>query len=989
MCKVVASRVVKFVKCTAPSRLSVSMWKTMWNILLVILIITAIVWGEYADGTRKSPGAGEQVLRYGRDLLLSLRPRATPTRDIFGDVPSCLVRQEDKKRPRKRGRRGGIRQRLRRRPDRPPLPSIIFSNVRSLRNKLDELRLNTRICHDYREACVMAFTETWFQEDFPDQLTQVQGFTNVRLDRDGSSGKRRGGGVCVYIKDSWCTNYAVKDKVCSPDLELLCLSLRPFYLPRDFGNIFVCVVYIPPSGNAGKAASRIADCVHQQLLNKPDAPMFVLGDFNHCNLNSALPGFQQYVRNSTRKNKILDRCYGNVEDAYAAKIRPPLSNSDHNTIQLIPTFKPAIKKSKPVTKTVSVWADPHREELSGCFFATDWEVFHQENELDCMVDVITDYIHFCVDTVVPKKTIKIYPNHKDYVTSDIKDCIKRKRRAFRNNDTVELKTVQKELKWKLKAARDQHSLKIKEAFLAKDTKNMWECIKDMTNLNNKERALSVDNEKERADDLNIFYKRFDTGGDGGLPVNVVCGVDDRIVIDTPSVIKAFKALHIRKASGPDRIPPLILHNFAWELSAAWCPVFQLSVDTHTIPTEWKRSIIIPVPKKPCPRENNDFRPVALTSVIMKSFERVMLSKLRPQVQNLLDPYQFAYKDRRSTGDALCTTSHLILKHLENSKAYARLLFMDFSSAFNTIIPTFLLDTLKRMEVNPAMIKWYEAFLTRRTQQVRLNSTLSDSLTINIGVPQGCVSSPLLFTLYTNECRNYHQNNFIIKFSDDTAILSLLMQDSDISGYQEEIDRVVRWCDSNKLVLNATKTKEIIFDPKSIGNHTVVTLNGEAVEQVATFKYLGILFDSDLKWGQQVEFLCSRISQRLHFLRRLRVFGIDKDIMMAFYRASIESIIRYGITVWFGNLSVKLKAQLQTLIKRAGKIMGMPPPTSLQVLFDESVMRQGQTIAEDQEHILHGEYELLPSGRRYRLPNCKTNRFKFSVVPWSIRLLNSR
>lgn len=120
-----------------------------------------------------------------------------------------------------------------------------------------------------------------------------------------------------------------------------------------------------------------------------------------------------------------------------------------------------------------------------------------------------------------------------------------------------------------------------------------------------------------------------------------------------------------------------------------------------------------------------------------------------------------------------------------------------------------------------------------------------------------------------------------------------------------------------------------------------------------------------------------------------MFGIEKDIMMAFYRASIESIIRYGIIIWFGNLSVKLKAQLQTLIKRAGKIMGLAPPTSLQDLFDETVRKEGLKILEDSEHILHGEYELLPSGRRYRLPNCKTNRFKFSMVPWSVKLLKCR
>lgn len=170
---------------------------------------------------------------------------------------------------------------------------------------MEELCLNTRVCNVY---C--------------DPLVQVQGFSNVCMDRNNNSGKTRGGGICVYIKDSWCSNYTTKDMVRTPDLELICLSLRPFYLPRDYGNIFICAVYIPPSGNAFKAASRVADCVHQQLKNEPDAPIFVLGDFNHCNMDYALPGFQQYVNNSTRKNKILDKCYGNIKDAYAAKIRP-------------------------------------------------------------------------------------------------------------------------------------------------------------------------------------------------------------------------------------------------------------------------------------------------------------------------------------------------------------------------------------------------------------------------------------------------------------------------------------------------------------------------------------------------------------------------------------------------------------------------------------------------------------------------------------------
>ena len=162
-----------------------------------------------------------------------------------------------------------------------------------------------------------------------------------------------------------------------------------------------------------------------------------------------------------------------------------------------------------------------------------------------------------------------------------------------------------------------------------------------------------------------------------------------------------------------------------------------------------------------------------------------------------------------------------------------------------------------------------------------------------------------------------------------------------------------------------------------------------MEQVTSYKYLGIYFDPQLSWANQVDSVCSRVNQRLHFLRRLRIHGVANNILMLFYRANMESIIRYGITTWFGNLSVKLKSQLQNLIKRAGKIMGMQPPCSLQATFERTLVMQGSKITRDPNHILHSQFELMPSGRRYRVPTCRLNRYKFSFVPLAIKALNNR
>lgn len=73
--------------------------------------------------------------------------------------------------------------------------------------------------------------------------------------------------MCIYIRDSWCQNFEIREEICNPDLELLCVTLRPHFLPMEFTNIFVCIVYVPPSANAGRAANQIAECEASFRLN--------------------------------------------------------------------------------------------------------------------------------------------------------------------------------------------------------------------------------------------------------------------------------------------------------------------------------------------------------------------------------------------------------------------------------------------------------------------------------------------------------------------------------------------------------------------------------------------------------------------------------------------------------------------------------------------------------------------------------------------------
>ena len=459
---------------------------------------------------------------------------------------------------------------------------------------------------------------------------------------------------------------------------------------------------------------------------------------------------------------------------------------------------------------------------------------------------------------------------------------------------------------------------------------------------------------------------------------ILTDVSNRIVIDPIRIQSIFNHVCTKKSTGPDSISALLLKACAEELTPAWCPIFQRSVDSHTVPALWKKSTIVPVAKKPCPADNNDFRPVALTSIVMKSFEKYMLSVLKAEVNLALDPYQFAYRQGRGTDDAINSITHFTVKHLECPKAYARILFIDFSSAFNTLQPHLLISKLRQMSVNPFLIKWYFSFLTNRSQQVRVNNILSECKSISTGAPQGCVSSPVLFTLYTNDCTNSHPGNLVFKFSDDTAILSLLHKDSSTSVYFSEIENFVQWCDAHHLTLNVNKTKELVLDPRLEGDHSPVVIHDSPIEQVSSYKYLGVHLDDTFSWSVHVESLCSRLQQRLYFLRRLRVYGVDKSIMFLFYQAVLESLVRYGMSSWYGNLTAKLKTKLARLVHTAMKVIGKSDYQTLQSIYQQTVFRQAQRI--DPFHILHSEYD--------RVPHCKLNRFKNSFVPTSITFLNN-
>ena len=317
------------------------------------------------------------------------------------------------------------------------------------------------------------------------------------------------------------------------------------------------------------------------------------------------------------------------------------------------------------------------------------------------------------------------------------------------------------------------------------------------------------------------------------------------------------------------------------------------------------------------------------------------------------------------------------------------MFIDFSSAFNTIQPHLLIPKLCDMGVNNCLSLWILEFLTNRPQYVSLvsnDSTFKSHVIVtNTGAPQGTVLAPVLFSIYTNNCTTTFDNIPIIKYADDTSIQALITTDNDLINYKHEIKRFVKWCEDHYLLLNIKKNKEMIFDFRLKDNtHDNVCIHGQQVETVSEYKYLGVVFDDKLEWSQNSDRIQKKINQRLFFMKRLYTFNVDKTLLGLFYDSCIASLFCFCINAWGGNISAKDKHKINQVIKRSNKLIDSLVYKTLDDWLLMSSKRTLSRILKDTTHPLHSAIKRSPRSGRVLHATVKTERHLNSFLPYAIR-----
>ena len=423
-----------------------------------------------------------------------------------------------------------------------------------------------------------------------------------------------------------------------------------------------------------------------------------------------------------------------------------------------------------------------------------------------------------------------------------------------------------------------------------------------------------------------FYSQFSDASTHDVNIDIgrneICFMDLRF--HAVDVFLILKGINSSKAAGPDGIDGIVLKNCAASLAKPLSLIFNTSFVTGCIPDEWKLASVVPVHKKNDKCCVDNYRPISLTSLVMKVFERCIHRELYSACLSHLDPRQHGFLIGKS-----CTTQMVPfiddLSLALNNKIRSDIIYFDFAKAFDSVSHDLIFYKLKYLYgVDGLMLRFIKSYLQGRQQQVVVAGAVSNKLPVKSGVPQGSILGPLLFVIFINDMFScITEGTNIALYADDTKIWRQITCYEDHFKLQSDIDKLFTWSVKNKMNFHTSKCKVL-----SVSMHRNIldnlpfnifwyTLDNNMIDYVTSHKDLGVIVTSKLLWAEHCSQLVSNASSKLGLLMRTCHFTSNKRQKRSFYLTIVRSIFEHGSIIWSPQASTYL-TQLENIQKRAIK-----------------------------------------------------------------------
>ena len=371
--------------------------------------------------------------------------------------------------------------------------------------------------------------------------------------------------------------------------------------------------------------------------------------------------------------------------------------------------------------------------------------------------------------------------------------------------------------------------------------------------------------------------------------------------------RAIKKMREKGAPGPDNIPPSFLKNLGEKALNELLEIFNLSLDEAVLPQIWRNAIIIPLLKQGKPASNlASFRPISLTSCVVKLLERMLAERLYHLAESngWFNNLQAGFRKSRSCEDQILKITQGIEDSFNRSPRQSSVLvLLDFSKTYDTVWREKLLSSMLDKGVPPIYVKWLYRFLSNRQARVRYDGTLGKSKQIKQGLPQGSVLAPLLFLFYINNLADILPDyNINALFADDVSILaSATTKEEATRKAQAAVDIVVKWSREWKLNLNGDKSEAAFFTtaPQEAKFQPKIVINNKTIKVEPNPRLLGVHLDCKLSFNHHVQVVSKKTNSKMRMLAAVSNadWGWRKHDLKKLFIAHVRSVIDYAGMAW--------------------------------------------------------------------------------------------
>ena len=443
------------------------------------------------------------------------------------------------------------------------------------------------------------------------------------------------------------------------------------------------------------------------------------------------------------------------------------------------------------------------------------------------------------------------------------------------------------------------------------TKKLWSHTKSKANCHRIPECIHRNNiyrnkAYEKAELFNSFF--FDQFSDASsYNIDIDWSNDQNmndIGFEPHRIEELLSKINPNKACGPDEMYGRILKNCSKTLALPLSIIFEISYNSGMLPSEWKSANIVPIHKKGAKDDVENYRPVSLTCLAMKIFERLLKVELLSKTSHLLDKRQHGFLSQKScTTNMINFTDNVVLSINDCNAMSTDVIYFDFSKAFDSVNHDIILYKLKYFYgIDGRLLKFLKNYLCGRKQCVVLENIKSSFKDVLSGVPQGSILGPILFVLFINDMTQEIDSNLSL-YADDTKLWRKIMCDEDIVQLQKDINRLHKWSILNKMNFHPKKCKVVSVHSKlsPLSMLPFVASHYHLVDNMLAYadseRDLGVVINKRFNFNEHCEHILSKANQKYGFLRRSCHFVNDTQRKRILYLTIVRSQFEHCCQIW--------------------------------------------------------------------------------------------